>query len=326
MYIDARKFKYPEPLSTYDQLAQQRDKREAKRSYKTWIEDNADQIVDRLWEIDDIGVVEQVGEFVKLLKEAEFTFSLGVYRSAIALIGITAEDLCRFFADLSGNSLDHLTQYNRINHLEQHGLISTSDAAIFHRIRGIRNDCLHFNASFKAKSDDDLKSEALSVVNDLKQIYANLIGVTAFDQVDASKLSEITSRLAAEAAQGAPGDTKNLDEAVMRTRNIFAEVTGIDVSMNLGGEGVFKWSVYKIIDIDFDGSPAEITLSDQFNGLLVAVDLTEDEVHAIKTMGLASGQNVIAAIRSITNRLGMTAEWRFVALPVVAPSEVDDAI
>ncbi len=322
MYIDARKFKYHEPLSAYDQLAQDRDKREAQRSYKTWIEDNAIKIVDRLWEIDDIGVVEQVGEFVKLLKEAEFTFSLGVYRSAIALIGITAEDLCRFFADLSGNNLDHLTQYNRINHLEQHGLISTSDAAIFHRIRGIRNDCLHFNTSFKAKSDDVLKSEALSVINDLKKIYANLIGVTSFDQVDASKLSEITSRIAAEATQGTPGGTKNLDEAVMRTRNIFAEVTGIDVSMNLGGEDVFKWSVYKIADIDLDGSPAEITLIDQLNELPVIVDVDGAEIDAIRNIGFAIDQIVFAAIKSITNPLGMTAEWRFIALPFPAPDAI----
>lgn len=316
MYIDARKFKYPEPLTSEDKAKQDRDRRQAAKSYQAWIEDHCHEMVDRLWEIDDIGIVEQVGAFVRLLKEAEFTYSLGIYRSAIALIGITVEDLCRFFADLSGHNLDRTSQYQRINDLEALGLVSSSDAALFHRIRGIRNDCLHFNASFKAKSDSDLKAEALSTINDAKQIYANLIGVTAYNRVNGAKLADITSRIAEEASTGVPVGAKDLNEAIMRTRNIFAEVTGIDLSLDLGGQPVITWSLFRINTIDLDSQPAELDLVDLRNRMVVIVDLTEEMIEAITAAQLCEGQNVFAAITSVTNAMGFTAEWRLVSPPI----------
>lgn len=318
MYIDARKFKYPEPLSQDDLAKQGRDKREAAESYKTWITNEADAIVARLWEIDDIGVVEQVGAFVRLLKEAEFTYSLGIYRSAIALIGITAEDLCRFFADLSGHNLDQATQNERINRLESMGLLSTTDAALFHRIRRIRNDCLHFKASFKAKSEDDLKAEALSTINDAKAIYANLIGVTAYNAVNGAKLAEITGRIAEEVTKTAPEGAKDLNEAVMRTRNVFAEVTGIDLSIDLGGQTIVTWSLFRIEDIDLDHQMPEIDLTDLRSGMVVIVDLDDEMAASIESASLQTGDMVFAALTSITNNLGISAEWRFVSPPVPA--------
>lgn len=316
MYIDARKFKYPEPLTSEDKAKQDRDRRQAAESYQAWIEDHCDEMVDRLWEIDDIGIVEQVGAFVRLLKEAEFTYSLGIYRSTIALIGITVEDLCRFFSDLSGHNLDRVPQYQRINDLEALGLVSSADAVLFHRIRSIRNDCLHFNASFKAKPDSDLKVEALSAINDAKRIYANLIGVTAYNSVDGAKLAEITGRIAEEASKSAPEGVKDLNEAIMRTRNIFAEVTGIDLSLDLGGQPVITWSLFLIKAIDLDGQPAEIDLVDLRNGMVVIVNLTKEMIEANSTSKLCEGQKVFAAITSETNAMGLTAEWRFVSPPI----------
>src|SRR5690606_25200654 len=110
------------PLSNEVQKAIDRDKKFAQEEYNKWFTSNITNIVDRLWEIDDICVVEKVGEFVKLLKEAEFTYSVGAYKSTIALIGVAAEDLCRFFATASGHNLDSLTQSDRIDKLYNIGL------------------------------------------------------------------------------------------------------------------------------------------------------------------------------------------------------------
>lgn len=77
MYIDSKKFDYSK-LSYHDSdRLVERDKQFVKDAYLKWVQSSVDEIVDRQWEVDDIGVVKQSGDFVKLLKEAEFTYSLG---------------------------------------------------------------------------------------------------------------------------------------------------------------------------------------------------------------------------------------------------------
>ena len=117
MYIDSRKFDYSQFESSEARKLTKRDQSFTKDVYKKWIEDNLDEIVERQWEINDIGAVETVGDFVKLLKEAEFTYSIGAYISSIALIGVCAEDLCRFFSVSAGHNLDDKSQYLRTKKL-----------------------------------------------------------------------------------------------------------------------------------------------------------------------------------------------------------------
>ncbi len=64
-------------------------------------------------------LVERVGDFIKLLKEAEFTYALGAYTSTIAMVGVCAEDLCRFFADSAGHNMDNSSQYERVRALHR---------------------------------------------------------------------------------------------------------------------------------------------------------------------------------------------------------------
>lgn len=74
MYVDAKKFDYSRfSYPDADRLIE-RDKQAARIAYKKWIEEGVSAIVERQWEIDDIGAVEQTGDFIKLLKEAEFTY------------------------------------------------------------------------------------------------------------------------------------------------------------------------------------------------------------------------------------------------------------
>ncbi len=316
MYIDARKFKYPSPLSNEDQKAIDRDKKFAQEAYSKWFTSNISNIVDRLWEIDDIGVVEKVGEFVKLLKEAEFTYSVGAYKSTIALIGVSAEDLCRFFATASSHNLDSLLPGARIDKLYKLGLFDTKVKNDFHEIRKLRNECLHFNAGFKSKSDQDLKSDALIALNKLKSIYARIIGVTSYDSLDSTKLITILDGVLGEALAGNHDGVANLNDAMIRARNIIAQATGIDISINLGNNPVIAWSKYRVDDIDFDAHPPEITLEDVRTGMAVIIDLTDKDVSKFKDAGLHEGDEFSAPLVSVTNGLGLSVEWRFLAAPI----------
>lgn len=315
MYIDSRKFKYPSPPSDEDLKAIDRDKKFAQETYREWFTSNISIIVDRLWEIDDIGVVEKVGEFVKLLKEAEFTYSMGAYKSAIALIGVSSEDLCRFFATASGHNLDSLTQNDRIDKLYTIGLFDIKVKNDFHEVRKLRNDCLHFNTGFKSKSDQDLKSDALTAINKLKSIYARIIGVTSYDSLDSTKFA-ILDVILGEALAGNHDGVANLNDGMIRARNIIAQATGIDISINLGNTPVITWSKYRVDEIDFDAHPPEITLEDIRTGVPVIVDLTDEDVAKFNDAGLHEGDEFSAPLVSVTNGLGLSAEWRFLAAPL----------
>jgi len=125
MYINFTKFDY-EALNIHNYLElEERDKKYYKNILSDWFNLELNNIVNRKWDIDDIGFVEKTSDFVKLIKESEFSYTMGAYTSAIALIGISAEDLCRYFAILSGQNLDDLSQFSRIDklfELQQYGI------------------------------------------------------------------------------------------------------------------------------------------------------------------------------------------------------------
>lgn len=316
MYVDARKHDYTHLSLSDAEQAIARDKKYAKEMYIKWFESNVEQVIERLWEIDDVGIVEKIGEFIKLLKEAEFTYSLGAYKSAIALIGVSAEDLCRFFATETGNNLDKLTQYDRIDSLHNKGLIDKQTSEQFHEIRKLRNDCLHFTEGFKKKSETSLKDDAQKAINLLKVVYARIIGATSYNSIDASKLIKIIELIAHEGASGSSDNVVNSEDAVIRFRNIFSKVTGVDLSINLGSQKVLKFSVYQVNEIDLEIEPFEITLIDMTNGMVVIVDLTKEDIDHIQQIGISEGNKIMAALYSVTNGLGITEAWKFVSLPI----------
>jgi len=316
MYVDARKHDYTHLSASEAEKAIARDKKYAKDAYIKWFESNVEQVVDRLWEIDDVGIVEKIGEFIKLLKESEFTYSLGAYQSAIALIGVSAEDLCRFFANETGNNLDKLSQNDRIDSLHKKGLLDKQTSDQFHEIRKLRNDCLHFNDGFKKKSEASLRSDAQKAINLLKAVYARIIGATSYNSIDANKLIDIMDAVAHEGASGNSDNVVNSEDAIIRFRNIFSKVTGVDLSINLGAEKVLRFSVYQVDEIDLRMEPPEITLIDIANGLPFIVDLAKLDIDHIQQIGISEGDKIMAAVSSETNGLGMTAAWRFVSNPV----------
>jgi hypothetical protein len=310
MYIDAKKFDYSEFNHPDAERLVERDKEFARDSYRKWIEDNADDIVERQWEIDDIGAVEQAGEFVKLLKEAEFTYALGAYTSAIALVGICAEDLCRFFASSAGHNLDSASQYERVNRLLEIGAITQEVAGKFHAVRGLRNDCLHYNDEFKQRETSALKADALEALNTIKAVYAEIVGAVDYRNVDLSRFSAMVDAIASEAAGAVPGDL-GADAALSRTRNVFASVFGIDLSLGESGRPAYSTSIFTVLEIDTGFGQPELALQDMTTpGLLVIVDLTESEAAAIGNAGIQEGDVVAASLMCVPNKLDLSDRWR----------------
>lgn len=209
-----------------------------------------------------------------------------------------------------------MSQHDRINRLSSLGLIDNATKTCFHDIRRLRNDCLHFNHGFKSKSESDLKGDAIDSINKLKRIYSAIIGATVCDQVDATKLIAIMETVVREGARGDHDGAVNLDDAIIRTRNIFAQVTGVDLSMNLGHEQVLRFSRYTVKDVDLEWDPPELTLEDCMSGMPVIVDLSESDVAALKATPLSKGDVVVAALASVTNGLGMSAQWILATAPM----------
>jgi len=308
VYIDAKKFDYEKlGISDAERLVK-RDKDYARESYQKWINGAVNDIVERQWEVNDIGAIEQVGDFVKLLKEAEFTYSIGAYTSAIALVGVCAEDLCRFFANSAGHNLDSQTQHNRVNRLQVLGVISQDIADKFDLIRRLRNDCLHFNAGFKQKDSAALKADALNALNSLKSVYADIAGVVDYATVDSSRFSEMISVITREAASN-DADALGADDAVARTRNLFGNAFGIDLSMN-DSSPVYRTSIYKVQEVDTEFDPPEITLIDMTSGFPVIVDITKSEIIDIQDDNISEGDVVAATLMSVPNKLELTGSWR----------------
>lgn len=316
LYIDTRKQNYDHILEEAEKNKRiSRDKNFAKEVYLKWFQSNSESIVNRLWKITDIGAIEKTGEFVKLLKEAEFTYSLGAFQSSIALVGVSAEDLCRFFATASNNNLDNLSQHDRINRLISLGLITSNAGDDFHAIRKLRNDCLHFNAGFKTKSKLDLQEDALIAINKLKLLYASLVGVIDYNKIDVATLLNIEEAILKEAATGESDNIINSEDATIRLRNLFSNVFGIDISVNHGNQIVTADSLYRIDEIDLETDPPEVSLLDLRRNLPFIVDLTDKDISDFGEVKLKEGDNIFAAIYSITNGLGMTETWKFLSKP-----------
>lgn len=305
MYIDAKKFDYSRfNYADADRLIE-RDKEAARIAYKRWMDESVSAIVERQWEIDDIGAVERTGDFIKLLKEAEFTYSLGAYTSVISLVGVCAEDLCRFFANSAGHDLDSLRQYQRINKLVSLNLLSQPIANQLHTVRELRNDCLHYNAAFKQKDDAALKADALASLNAIKDVYAQIVGAIDYRNTDASKTFAMIAAITDEAATTG----QSAESSLARTRNVFAAAFGFDLSMN-SARPVYSTSMFTVLDVDSECTPPEISLREMGSGMIVIVDLIASEIEHVRALGIDEGDLVSASLMSIPNELEATGLWR----------------
>ena len=300
MYIDFHKYNYQ--LVPEDQVNdyKNRDKESYKSLLTKWFEDSLDDFVERKWEIEEIHYLKNISDFIKLVREAEQLFELGFYTGCISLVGVSSEDFCRYLSvQLGKPQYESQTQFNRINNLKSDGLISDATHTLLDDIREIRNDCLHYNQNFKQKNNEELKSDALTALNNLKTTLKNLIGENEADyQAD---LTSVISGI------GAGDDIRATEEIAIKVKNAVSHLLKFPIAFDPSSQIQIKTSAFEILEIDegFD----EISLKDLTNQMIVIVEFPEKEREYYQGKELREGDTVSATLISVIDQNGLTAEW-----------------
>jgi len=306
MYIDFHKYNYDLVPEEQRESFSNRDKVAYKNILKKWIENNSEKIIERKWEVEDIEYLSEVSDFIKLIREAESLYELGFFTGCIALIGVSAEDFLKYLTIKLGKpQYENQTQYNRSNNLLTDGLITQEIFDLLDNIRKIRNDCLHYNQDFKAKNRDELKTDALTVLNDLKSILKTILGVSS------SLSSKDYLDLIKELSDPESEDSRNFDEIKMKLRNASSHILKFPIAFEPNRELVVKQDYFLIREIDFEMKETTITASLYEPGATVIVELNDDVIEHINKSGISENDTIYAAIFSQPNELGMTEEWNF---------------
>lgn len=317
MYLDYHKYNYDLVNKTELSKYIQRDKDAYKKVLRKWMEDNIDAIVERKWEIEEIGHLKEVSDFIKLIKEGETLFELGFYISCIALIGVSSEDFSKYLSlkvgrkchiqnkDKRGKTSD-VSQYNRLKYQLTEGILTQNQYDLLNEIRSKRNDCLHYNRNFKSKETSELKKDAIICLNNLKKTLKDILGTS--NQPDEKELLDILSKI----AKSVGSDIKNKGEMRSKVRNAMSHLFQFDVTFKPGTEYDIRSDYFLIREIDLDNN--ETTLSPILNapGLIVYVELEEKEKSIFRKLNLKENDTIWATLYSKISDLGMTEEWYFV--------------
>jgi hypothetical protein len=298
MYIDFHKYNYD--LVPADKKVEYiiRDQESYKQVLQKWFSDNLENSVQRKWEINEIHYLKNISDFIKLIREGEQLYELGFFTGCIALVGVASEDFLKYLAiNLGKPQYESQTQFNRLNNLLNDNLISTTTHTLLDSIRQIRNDCLHYNQNFKQKSNDDLKNDALTALNNLKETLKSIIGGT--------NLNDLVSVIE---GIGAGDDIKNTDEIAIKVKNAVSHLLKFPLAFDPKTKTQVRTSIFTIkeIDEDFD----EISLQDLSNGLIVIVEYPESERKHYQGKQLIENDTVIATLFSVLDQNGLTAEWK----------------
>jgi len=315
MYIDFNKYDYSLIDEGERSLYIERDKAAYREIILEWFNSQVDEIVERKWLIEDIQYLASVSDFIKLLKEAENLFELGFYTGCIALTSISFEDFTKFLATQLGvEKLVDKTQFERINSLKKEGFIKEDIYNSLDLIRKIRNDCLHYNKDFKKKANDELKSDAIEVLNLFKKILQELIGFPSTPEVEIDNFTKVLEEAAKQFMSENNESFKNFEDMVLKLRNATSILLGMPIAFHPDIKIVIYSKVYKVWEIDLDINPPEITLEDLSNNLPVIVDLQEKDKQLLEREGIKKGDIIQAKIKSEVSNSGMTESWEFIHL------------
>lgn len=301
MYIDFHKYNYD--LVPTDKRAEyiERDKDSYKQVLQKWFGDNLDKIVERKWEINEIHYLKNISDFIKLIREAEQLYELGFYTGCIALVGVASEDFLKYLAiSLGKPQYENLTQYIRLNNLKNDNLISTSTHSLLDSIRSIRNDCLHYNLNFKQKTNTELKTDALTALNNLKDTLKDILGDTS--AITANDFTSVITGI------GSGDDIKNTDEMAVKVKNAVSHLLKFPIAFDPKTKLQVRTSVFTVLEVDEDYD--EISLKDHKHGLLVIVEFPHTERTYYKDKQLKENDKVVATLFSLIDQNGLTAEWR----------------
>ena len=311
MYIDCLKNDYSDKTEQEKEQYIKRDKRHLGGLIQERITNDIDNIVDRWYELDDVGYIPENEKFLYLLKEAEQLYCFAYYTGTISIVGIAAEEYCRCLIK-KYNITDVDKQFERINKLADSNIFDEQMKSAFHRIRKIRNDCMHYNVSFKNLSDDQLKNYALEMI----QLYKKCLSISSVNvSVNYDKLAE----------EMFASKEMTFREFVYRNRNIQKQVNNIDLQIDPKVNNLIFTSQYYVAEIDIETDVfKEMTLFDMERGTLpVVVDLTLPQADMIKALRLEQGNVIIATIISTVTSIGQTEEWHLLNIKDVYREVID---
>lgn len=311
MYIDFSKFNYDLIPKNEREEYIRRDKAAYSDILKKWIAMNSHQIIERKWEIKDIAYIKETSDFIKLLKEAETLYELGFYTSCIALICVCAEDFTKYLAlKLSEHDLSEESQFKRLKTLVKIGCITPDIYSLLDDIRKTRNNCLHYDMDFKKKDDLQLKQEALTVLNQFKNVVELTLGFDGDISMDefTQLICEATEQLSTESLY-----IKGLDDMSFRVRNAMSRLFNLDLTLKPGVKDVVTSCTYKVLDLDYD-EHSDITILDLANDMPVVVDLDNETKEMLVALDIKAGDLITAKISSEISSLGLTGIWKFTEL------------
>lgn len=319
MYIDYHKYNYDLIKSAELSKFIQRDKNVYKKVLRKWIEDNIDSISERKWEIEEIGFLNEVSDFIKLIKEGETLFELGFYTSCIALIGVSSEDFSKYISLKIGRNnhienIDrygktyHVSQYNRLKLQLNESILTQEQYDLLNEIREKRNDCMHYNQDFKTKDNDELKQDAIICLNNLKKTLKAILGTS--NQLNENELLNILSTIAKEVGD----NIKNLDEMRSNVRNAMSHLFNFDVTFDTEKKYEIINNYFLIREIDFDNNETTLTSIHGNSGLFVIVELNKKEKELFTKLELKENDTIHATLFSEISDIGITEEWNFANL------------
>jgi hypothetical protein len=316
MYVDFHKYNYDLVDLSQREDYEKRDKEAYQKILEKWVQDNLEKIAERRWEIKEIKYLSEVSDFIKLIREAESLYELGFYTSCIALVGVSAEDFSKYLSlklgkhhhittkSKKGRTLD-VSQHDRLQGQLTEKIIDRTVYDLLDRIRVTRNDCLHFNQDFKKKSDNDLKSDAIETLNNLKSVLKEILEIT--EEISPENFLKVIGLLSMPSNESA----KNFDETKMRLRNAISHLLSLPTAFEPGKEIVVIDDYYLIDDVDFDSDEISLTSILKPPGAHVIVELENSVKDHIRRLKFKEKDIISAVIFSQPNQFGMTEEWHF---------------
>lgn len=293
MYIDYIKGNYEDiaDLKEKESLIK-RDKNHLGKIVQDKITSDIDNIINRWYEIDDIGLINDNGNFITLLKEAEELYSFGYFFGAIALIGTASEDLCK-----SQSSKEEKTQASRIDTLFKEKKITKIVMKKLDLIRKIRNKFIHSNNPDSLLDEKQLKKQSLQTIENFKDVLKHF-----YSDIEQLNFNEKSDALKSD---------RNIRfiEFKYKHRNLL-ESEQINLQIPTKEKRKIFTSIFQVWEVDMDTEHLkEMTFFDLDKQLPVVVDLTLAQSERIKELKLEKNNVVIASILSNISSMGQTEEW-----------------
>ncbi|MGL4875607.1 MAG: DUF4145 domain-containing protein [Clostridium sp.] len=311
MYIDFIKSNYSDVQDKRRNEYIERDKKILGNLIRERISNDIDQIVTRWYELEDIGCCLVEEKFLELLKEAESLFCFGYYTGTIAIIGIASEEVTKYVYAKNNSVKDNLTQDKRLRNLKKKNVINDTIFRSLNKIRIIRNDCTHYNDSFKKLDEVELYSNAKVVLLEYKKVLNDILEFNELDTI------EITHKILNE-------NQMTFEEFKYKYRNLIKEQEKLDLQIDPSINRLIFTSLYKVLEIDIDSDNfKEMTLYDLERELVAVVDLTLPQVDKIRRMNLVEGNIILATVISLVSQIGITEEWQLLDVKDVFKGKIN---